>query len=144
MNKNKTSDQQNIWNYLLTVVVSAAMGAALTWLFMSQRSTSVIRPMSQPTPSTITNTTAPDVSGMSASEAAVTLGNFAYDHQQWPEAIRHYQDAIASGRDDPDVRTDLGNALRFSGQLQQALAQDRKSTRLNSSHSGESRMPSSA
>ena len=71
---------------------------------------------------------------MSVSEAAVTLGNFAYDHQQWPEAIRHYQDAIASGRDDPDVRTDLGNALRFSGQLQQALAQYETAQKLYPQH----------
>lgn len=134
MNKNKTSNPQNIWNYLLTVVASAAMGAALTWLFMSQRSTSVIRPMAQPSPSTITNTTAPDVSGMSASEAAVTLGNFAYDHQQWPEAIRHYQKAIASGIDNADVHTDLGNAFRFSGQPQQALSQYEIAQKLNPQH----------
>src|SRR5262249_14818031 len=130
----KQSDRQSIGNYLLTVVVSALMGAALTWLFMSQRSTSVIRPMSQPTPITITNITAPDVSGMSAGESAVALGNFAYDHRQWPEAIRHYQEAIASGIDNADVYTDLGNAFRFSGQPQQALSQYEIAQKLSPQH----------
>ena len=71
---------------------------------------------------------------MSASEAAVTLGNFAYDQKQWPEAIRHYREAIASGIDNADVHTDLGNAFRFSGQPQQALSQYEIAQRLNPHH----------
>lgn len=59
----------------------------------------------------ITATT--DVSGLSASGAAVVIGNFAYDHQRWSEAILQYEQAIAGGANTPDVRTDLGNALRF-------------------------------
>ena len=82
----------------------------------------------------MTNAVAPDVSGMSAGDAAIALGNFAYDHQRWPEAIRHYQDAIASGIDNADVHTDLGNALRFSGQPQQALTQYEIGQRLNPQH----------
>ena len=132
--------KSNLSNYLLTVVVSAAMGAAITWLLMSQRSTSEVRPMpvaqtnpvAQPNP--MTNAAPPDVSGMSAGDTAVTLGNFAYDHQRWPEAIRHYQEAIASGIDDADVHTDLGNALRFSGQPEQALNQYLIAQRLNPQH----------
>ena len=117
--------RQSIWNYLLTVVVSAAMGAAITWLLMSQRSTSEVRPISA---------APPDVSGMSAGEAAVTLGNFAYDHQRWPEAIRRYQEAIASGIDNADIHTDLGNAFRFSGQPEQALNQYTIAQKLNPQH----------
>ena len=71
---------------------------------------------------------------MSRAEAAVTRGNFAYDHQQWPEAIRNYQEAIASGMDTADVHTDLGNVYRFSGQPQQALAQYETAQRLNPQH----------
>lgn len=123
-----------MWSYLLTVVVSALMGAALTWLFISQRSTSAVRPISQAIPSVMTNAAAPDVSGMSVREAAVTLGNFAYDHQQWQEAIRRYQEAIASGIDNADVHTDLGNALRFSGQPEQALQQYLIAQKLNPQH----------
>ena len=71
---------------------------------------------------------------MSPGESAVVLGDFAYDHQRWPEAIRHYQEAIASGIDDADVHTDLGNAFRFSGQPEQALNQYTIAQRLNPQH----------
>jgi len=126
--------RQSIWNYLLTVVVSAAMGAAITWLLMSQRSTSDLRSnfATQSTPMAPAAT--PDVSGMSAGAAAVTLGNFAYDHQRWPEAIRRYQEAIASGIDNADIHTDLGNAFRFSGQPEQALNQYTIAQKLNPQH----------
>jgi tetratricopeptide (TPR) repeat protein len=60
---------------------------------------------------------------MSSVDAAVVRGNFAYDHQQWADAIREYQSAIANGRDNADVRTDLGNAFRFAGQPEKALEQ---------------------
>ena len=77
---------------------------------------------------------APDVSGMPPGEAAVRLGNFAYDHQRWPEAIRRYEEAIANGADNADVHTDLGNAFRFSGQPEQALQQYTIAQKLNPQH----------
>jgi len=123
-----------LWNYLLTVIVSAAMGAAVTWLVMSQRSTANVRSVSPAPPSAVTNAAPPDVSGMSSGEAAVTIGNFAYDHQRWREAIRRYQEAIASGVDNADVHTDLGNAFRFSGQPEQALNQYTIAQKLNPQH----------
>ena len=125
--------RQSLWNYLLTVIVSATMGAAVTWLIMSQRSTSNVRPVSTAQPNPMTSAV-PDVSGMPPGEAAVTLGNFAYDHQRWPEAIRRYQEAIASGLDNADVHTDLGNAFRFSGQPEEALSQYTIAQRLNPQH----------
>jgi len=125
--------RQSLWNYLLTVIVSATMGAAVTWLIMSQRSTSNVRPVSTAQPNPMTSAV-PDVSGMPPGEAAVTLGNFAYDHQQWTEAIRHYQDALASGVDNADVHTDLGNTFRFSGQPEQALNQYTIAQKLNPQH----------
>lgn len=109
------------------MLLSAAAGAAVMWLIMSQRSGPVEKPAAFVTPSAAQNTTAapaaPDLSGLSAAEAAVVRGNMAYDHQQWAEAIRQYQEAIAKGRDNADVRTDLGNAFRFSGQPEKALEQ---------------------
>ena len=125
--------RQSLWNYLLTVIVSATMGAAVTWLIMSQRSTSNVRPVSTAQPNPMTSAV-PDVSGMPPGEAAVTLGNFAYDHQRWPEAIRRYQEAIASGLDNADVHTDLGNAFRFSGQPEEALNQYTIAQQLNPQH----------
>jgi tetratricopeptide (TPR) repeat protein len=134
MSQNKIQSRQSVSNYFLTVIVSATMGAAVTWLFMSQRSTSEVRAVASAPPSVPLNAGAPDVSGMSASEAAVTRGNFAYDHQQWPEAIRHYQEAIASGLDNADVHTDLANAFRFSGQTEHALEHYQIAQRLNPQH----------
>src|SRR2546421_8191827 len=127
------SNRQSLWNYVMTVIVSAAMGAALTWLFMSQRSVSQVRSALPAQPSPISNA-APDVSGMSAGEAAVTLGNVAYDHKRWGEAIRRYQEAIASGVDTADVHTDLGNVFRFSGQPEQALNQYTIAQKLDPQH----------
>ena len=125
-------NRQSLWNYVVTVIVSAAMGAGLTWLITSQRSKPAPNPI-QPTSAPITNAT-PDVSGMSVGEAAITLGNFAYDHQRWPEAVRRYQEAIASGVDNADVHTDLGNAFRFSGQPEEALNQYTIAQKLNPQH----------
>jgi tetratricopeptide (TPR) repeat protein len=109
------------------------MGAGLTWLFTSQRSSSGVRSISPPPPAATSNAL-PDVSGMSTGDAAVVLGNFAYDHQRWAEAIRRYQEAIASGIDTADVHTDLGNAFRFSGQPEQALQQYTIAQKLNPQH----------
>ena len=60
---------------------------------------------------------------LAAAQAALTRGNSYYDAQQWGQAIEQYKLVIASGGDDPNVRTDLGNALRFNGQAQLALQQ---------------------
>jgi len=133
--KNPSTERrrQSLWNYVVTVVVSAAMGAGLTWLITSQRSKPEVHPISSSPAGAITNAP-PDVSGMSASDAAVALGNFAYDHQRWPEAIRRYQEAIASGVDTADLHTDLGNAFRFSGQPEQALSQYTIAQKLDPQH----------
>ena len=132
-NKSEPSPRQSLWNYILTAVVSAAVGAGTTWLITSQRSKSEFHPLPLSPPATAFNAT-PDVSGLSADDAAVVLGNFAYDHQRWSEAIRQYEQAIASGIDTADVRTDLGNALRFSGQPDKALEQYTIAQRINPQH----------
>ncbi|HEX8372900.1 MAG TPA: tetratricopeptide repeat protein [Chthoniobacterales bacterium] len=53
----------------------------------------------------------------------VLAGNWYYDHQQWKEAIQAYEKALASGSDNPNVRTDLGNCFRFTGRPEAALEQ---------------------
>jgi tetratricopeptide (TPR) repeat protein len=120
------------------MLLSAAVGAGVTWVIMSQRSQPVPqRPVSFVTPASAQNNLAPlppDLSKASASDAAVVRGNQAYDHQQWTDAITYYQEAIAKGRDNPDVRTDLGNAFRFSGQAEKALEQYTIAQRQNPQH----------
>lgn len=115
------------------MLLSAAVGAGITWLVMSQRPVTPERPVMQLKQNSVT-APAPDVSGLSAADAAVARGNVAYDHQQWADAIREYQDAIAKGRDNADVRTDLGNAFRFSGQPDKALEQYAVAQRQNPQH----------
>ena len=134
------SKGQGLGSYLLPMLLSATFGAVITWLIMSQRETSSqVRPVPLVTPSAARNrnTTArapSDVSDLSTTDAAVVRGNLAYDHQQWADAIREYQDAIAKGRDNADVRTDLGNAFRFSGQPEKALEQYTIAQRQNPQH----------
>jgi tetratricopeptide (TPR) repeat protein len=132
-NKSKPSTHQSLWNYILIVVLSAAMGAGLTWLFTARSSHPEFHPTSSEASAPAGSTT-PDVSGLSAGDAAVVLGNFAYDHQRWPEAIRRYEEAITRGVDTADVYTDLGNAFRFSGQPEKALEQYTVAQRLNPLH----------
>jgi len=115
------------------MLLSAAVGAGITWLVMSQRPVTPERPVTLLKQNSVT-APAPDVSGLSAADAAVARGNVAYDHQQWADAIREYQDAIAKGRDNADVRTDLGNAFRFSGQPDKALEQYTIAQRQNPQH----------
>jgi tetratricopeptide (TPR) repeat protein len=131
--KNEGTPRQSLWNYVLTVLVSAALGAGMTWLITSQRSKSEFHRLRLSSSGTAFNAR-PDVSGLSAGDTAVVLGNFAYDHQRWPDAIRQYQEAIASGVDTPDIHTDLGNAFRFSGQPEKALEQYTVAQRLNPQH----------
>lgn len=72
--------------------------------------------------------------GLPPAQAERTLGNFYYDHQNFGEAIRHYESAIKQGSDDSDIRTDLGNAYRFTSRPQDALAQYELAQRMNPQH----------
>jgi tetratricopeptide (TPR) repeat protein len=131
-------ESRGLGSHLLPMLLSAAVGAGVTWVVMSQRS----QPVQQQPVSFVTQPSGqhnqaplrPDLSTTSAADAAVVKGNQAYDHQQWTEAINYYQEAIAKGRDNPDVRTDLGNAFRFSGQSEKALEQYTIAQRQNPQH----------
>lgn len=129
---------QGLGDYLLPMLLSAVVGAGVMWVIMSQREQpATVRPASFATPAPAeTNQTsnAPDLSAMPPADASVVRGNLAYDHQQWPDAIREYQDAIAKGRDNADIRTDLGNAFRFSGQPEKALEQYKIAQQQNPQH----------
>src|SRR5438105_4611248 len=72
--------------------------------------------------------------GQTPAQADRTLGNFYYDHQNWMQAINHYETAIRQGTDDADIRTDLGNSYRFIGRFDDALAQYHRAQTLNPQH----------
>lgn len=107
----------------LLILVAFALGAGGMWLIM--RSSAPGGPAKPPverfSPSPAMEP--PDVSQLAPADAAKVLGNWNYDRQNWAHAIDHYQQAIANGADNPDVRTDLGNCFRFTGQPQKALEQ---------------------
>lgn len=98
----------------------------------------------QPAPGAVPAATNPDptshrpdpalTAGKAPAEAARTLGNFYYDHRNWPQAIEHYQSAIRQGSDDADIRTDLGNAYRFAGRPDDALLQYDLAQKMNPAH----------
>ena len=107
----------------LLILGAFVLGAGGMWLIM--RSSEPGRPVRPPVervpPSPATEP--PDVSQLAPAEAARILGNWNYDRHNWTHAIEHYQEAIAAGADNPDVRTDLGNCFRFIGEPQKALEQ---------------------
>jgi len=67
-------------------------------------------------------------------QAARDLGNAYEDRQQWPQAIAAYNQAIADGLDNPDIRTDLGVAYFRASQPKQALEQYQTAQRQNPHH----------
>jgi hypothetical protein len=107
----------------LLILAAFLLGAGGMWLIM--RSSSPGRPgnpqVKRFTPSPATEP--PDVSQLPPADAQRILGNWNYDRHNWAHAIEHYQEAIADGADNPDVRTDLGNCFRFIGEPQKALEQ---------------------
>jgi Tfp pilus assembly protein PilF len=129
------------------MAVAFCAGAGATWLVLNphgagthptQPPTYVISqstPTGQPPlPPSSVPAMAPDVSQQSPGQAAVTQGNASYDQKNWAGAIEDYRRAISLGTDNPDVRTDLGNALRFSGEPQKALEQYQTAQRQDPQH----------
>lgn len=113
------------------------IGATATYLVLAPR---LRTPASVSATPGSTTPTAPPLpgpeltAGQSPAQSDRTLGNFHYDHQDWMQAIKHYESAIRQGSDDSDIRTDLGNAYRFSGRRDDALAQYQLAQRMNPKH----------
>ncbi|RXK56812.1 tetratricopeptide repeat protein [Oleiharenicola lentus] len=139
MSKKTAAAQPPATSSWLTVGLIACFGA----LFGAGLMYFALRPR-QPAPETITVNLPADptvhrpdpalTAGKAPAEAARTLGNFYYDHQNWAQAIEHYQSAIRQGSDDADIRTDLGNAYRFSNRPDDALLQYQLAQKLNPAH----------
>ena len=72
--------------------------------------------------------------GQEVPQTTLARANALYDAQQWPQAIEAYRATLAGGLDNPNVRTDLGNALRFSGQGRAALEQYQIAQKQDPSH----------
>ena len=118
-------------------IAAFGTGVGTTWFFFHEK---YARTPDEPPVFTVVATTKdagavpPDVSQMSAAQGALTLGNWNYDRKNWKAAIENYRQAIAAGLDKADVRTDLGNAFRFSEEPQKALEQYRIAQKQNPRH----------
>jgi len=142
-NLSKKETQPTTWSEFSTPLLMLAafvLGAGGMWVIMSSSAPEkqvVQRFVAAPpraAPSTPETPAAPDVSNLAPAEAARTLADWNYDRQNWTHAIEHYQEAIARGADNANVRTDLGNCFRFLGQAQQALEQYEIAQRQNPLH----------
>ncbi len=129
------------WAVPLFLLAAFGLGVATTWLTMRDSPNDSAQPVIQsflpPGSASATPLPAaapPDVSQLAPADAARTLGNWNYDRQNWPHAIEHYEEAIARGADNADVRTDLGNCFRFLGQPAKALEQYEIAQKQNPQH----------
>ena len=128
------------WAVIIAIVAFSA-GCGITWLVLQELNS---KTADRQPPTFVTQTTGPtagnpdptppDVSQLPPPEAALALGNWNYDHKAWHKAIDAYQHAISLGLDNADVRTDLGNAFRFSGEPRKALEQYQTARKLNPQH----------
>jgi tetratricopeptide (TPR) repeat protein len=118
----------------LLMLASFALGAGGMWLIMRTSSSNASGKAPVERVASAPNAPPPNVSNISPADAARTLADWNYDRQNWPHAIDHYQEAIAKGADNPDVRTDLGNCFRFIGQPQKALEQYQIAQKQNPMH----------
>jgi tetratricopeptide (TPR) repeat protein len=126
MRQSKTTKPSSLLSELhvpLLILAAFFLGAGGMWLIM--RSSSAGRPAKPPVERLPRSpaTEPPDISQLAPADAAKILGDWNYDRHNWAHAIEHYQEAIADGADNPDVRTDLGNCFRFIGEPQKALEQ---------------------
>lgn len=136
--ESSSPDQKSFWvPFALSGLFGLLAGGTLTYLALQPR---LRAPVTTAAPAAVaadptSHLPSPDLTaGQPPAQADRTLGNFYYDHQNWALAIRHYESAISQGSNDPDIRTDLGNAYRFSGRPDDALAQYQLAQKMNPAH----------
>ena len=118
---------------VLVGAIAFVIGAILTWAILSQlsgrspaawqRTTTNGSERDRTNANPEAKDVLPDVSTLSPSQGAVTLGNWYFDHHDWAKATEHYRKAISLGLDNADIRSDLGSALRFNNQPEAAAAE---------------------
>jgi cytochrome c-type biogenesis protein CcmH/NrfG len=62
------------------------------------------------------------------------IGNLYYDAQQYPDAVKYYQDSLKINPNATDVRTDLGTAYHLMGQPDQAIQEYDQVLKVDSKH----------
>jgi len=67
-------------------------------------------------------------------ESRVQLGNLYFDAERFPEAAKHYEDALGVNPKHVNASTDLGIAYYYMNQPDRALAQFDRSLAIDSAH----------
>lgn len=133
-----TPPPQTAWLTIVSIgLAGIVLGATLTYFALRPALSRSLPATALPFAGKAPTDHLPDpalTTGQSPVQADRTLGNFYYDHQNWPQAIQHYESAIQQGSDDADIRTDLGNAYRFTGRTSDALAQYERAQMMNPGH----------
>lgn len=138
----KTSSNPN-WPLLIFVAfcaLGAGVSGTMLWMQNQNRASSALVPISSAPIASVSEPTStqeppPNLTvGMSPAQAALTFGNWYYDHKQWPRAIENYQNTLKAGLDNADVRTDLGSAYRFNGDAKLALENYQRAQKEDPSH----------
>jgi cytochrome c-type biogenesis protein CcmH/NrfG len=62
------------------------------------------------------------------------IGNVYYDTQQYPEAVKYYEDSLKVKPADPDVRTDMATAYFYMGDTDRALTEFDQVLKQNPTH----------
>lgn len=128
----------SFWLPFVTVgVVGMLLGATITYLALrpklQQAREVAASPVSHQDPTS--HLPPPELTaGLLPAQADHARANFYYDHQNWPEAIRLYSSAIKQGVENADIHTDLGNAYRFVGRTDDALAEYTHAQQLDPNH----------
>jgi|ERR1022692_36050 tetratricopeptide (TPR) repeat protein len=64
------------------------------------------------------------------------VANLYYDGRQYPEAVKYYQLAVKSQPTNPDLLTDLGTSLWYTGDADGAIAEFQKALKYRPDHPG--------
>ena len=129
-------------SWVTVACIAFGVGAGVSWLIVTllNQGGQSSEPTQTPTyvvsqaPAEAKPTPAQDALQETPGLSEVSLGNADYDQKNWAKAVEHYRLALSWGLDNADVRTDLGNALRFVGEPQKALEQYQMAQSKDSHH----------
>ncbi len=157
MSQPKASPTRDWFHYLIVIAIAGLVGSGVA-LFITNRHNAEQKPSAANLMSADASSATPDetldpgknaapntpstndepppmlAGNMPPPQAALALGNWYFDHQNWKKAIDKYENAIKLGIDNADIRTDLGSAYRFSGDAKKALEEYERAHKMNPRH----------